>query len=209
MVLFGALSTTVLADGGATLNLPKVVLQDVSFEVTATSDSEPTLRIAGESYEAEQTDEGWAFPSVTIPTRQASTAELLVDGTVVATDTVTALAGWQALLPSLTAFVLALLIRQVIPALFVGIWLGAALTYGGTTGTWNGLLDAISVYAVGAVTDASHTSLIMFTFMIGGLVGLIARNGGTDGIVDGITRWASDARRGQWATFLMGGVVFF
>lgn len=57
--------------------------------------------------------------------------------------------------------------------------------------------------------DEDHVKIIVFTLMIGGMVGIIRRNGGTDGIVKLVTRWASNPRRGQVAAGGLGVAVFF
>ena len=119
-------------------------------------------------------------------------------------------AGWLSVLPTLAAFVLAAALRQVILALFVGVWVGAFLIAGpSAAGVWQGMLHAASDHAVAAVADAGHAALIVSTLMLGGLVGVVSRNGGVHGIVRLVTAWASTVRRGQLATFGMGIALFF
>jgi Na+/H+ antiporter NhaC len=117
---------------------------------------------------------------------------------------------WTSILPPLVAIVLALLTRQIIPSLIVGVWLGAWLLEGmSVTGLGTSLLDTVGVHIVEALADPDHVMIIVFTLMIGGMVGIIRRNGGTDGIVKNITRWTSTSRRGQVATGGLGVAVFF
>ncbi len=117
--------------------------------------------------------------------------------------------GWMSILPALIAISTALLLRSVVPALFLGVWLGAWLIAGfNAVGLWYGLLDTFQVYTLDALADRDHAAIILFSFMISGLVGIISRNGGTRGIVNSISRFAYSRRRGQLATFFMGLVVF-
>ncbi|MPY78050.1 MAG: Na+/H+ antiporter NhaC family protein [Actinophytocola sp.] len=117
---------------------------------------------------------------------------------------------WVSILPPLLAILLALLTRQIIPALLAGVWLGGWLLSGLTfSGLGTSLLDTIGVHIINALTDPDHMKIIVFTLMIGGVVGVIRRNGGTDGIVDVVTRWASTRRRGQVASGGLGVAVFF
>jgi Na+/H+ antiporter NhaC len=117
---------------------------------------------------------------------------------------------WTSLLPPLLAIGLALVTRQIIPSLVAGVWLGAWLAEGFTVGgLLTSLLDLIGVYVVEALSDPDHVAIIVFTLMIGGMVGIVRRNGGTDGIVDRVTRWASDPRRGQLTTAGLGVAIFF
>ena len=118
--------------------------------------------------------------------------------------------GWLSVLPTVVAFVLAAALRQVILALFAGVWVGAFLIAGpSASSVWQGMLDAASEHAVGSVADAGHAALVVSTLMLGGMVGVVSRNGGVHGIVRLVTAWASTMRRGQLATFAMGIALFF
>ncbi|RKS09953.1 transporter (NhaC family) [Nocardiopsis sp. Huas11] len=129
---------------------------------------------------------------------------------LVPADTVLDTGRWWSILPPVVAIGLALATRQILPALFAGIWLGAWLVEGlSGQGLLTSLLDSAGVYTVDAISDPDHVMIIVFTLMIGGLVGVIRRNGGTDGIVHLVTRWASTPRRGQLATGGLGVAVFF
>ncbi|MCY9784928.1 Na+/H+ antiporter NhaC family protein [Nocardiopsis sp. EMB25] len=117
---------------------------------------------------------------------------------------------WWSILPPLLAIGLALATRQILPALFAGIWLGAWLLEGlSPAGLLTSLLDSAGVYAVEALADPDHVMIVVFTLMIGGLVGVIRKNGGTDGIVRAVTRWAGTPRGGQTVTAGLGVAVFF
>ncbi len=118
--------------------------------------------------------------------------------------------GWLSILPPLVAIVLAIAIRQVIPALFIGILAGAWIVEGLTAGgLLDGFLNVSATYVKGAVADPDHASIIIFSMMIGGMVGIISRNGGMYGIVDLIIGFASTARRACVATATMGLAIFF
>ncbi len=117
---------------------------------------------------------------------------------------------WTSLLPPLLAIGMALATRQIIPSLVVGVWFGAWLVEGLTFGgILTAVLDLIGVYVVEALSDPDHVAIIVFTLMIGGMVGIVRKNGGTDGIVNVVTRWTSTPRRGQVATSALGVIIFF
>ncbi len=116
---------------------------------------------------------------------------------------------WLSIIPALVAIGAALAFRQVVAALFLGIWIGAWITYGSLAGVWFGLLDTVQVYVLAALADADHAAIIIFTLMIGGVVGIIQKNGGTQGIVGAVVAWANSARRGQLATSFLGIAIFF
>ncbi|MEJ2385037.1 MAG: Na+/H+ antiporter NhaC family protein [Xanthomonadales bacterium] len=127
-----------------------------------------------------------------------------------AAEAIPGAATWISIAPPLLAIFLALVLRQVIPALFAGVWLGAwAINGFSMAGLWSGLLDAFQVHILDALADGDHASVILFSLMIGGTVGIISRNGGMQGIVDRIVRWADSARHACLATATMGVAVFF
>lgn len=117
---------------------------------------------------------------------------------------------WLSILPPLVAIGIALIFRQVLFALFLGIWCGAFLA--GDLSFMGALISfftALSDYIVPATADASHMSIIIFTLLIGGMVGIITDNGGTRGIIRKITKYVRTKVHGQLMTSLMGFVVFF
>ncbi|MDX1617782.1 MAG: Na+/H+ antiporter NhaC family protein [Balneolaceae bacterium] len=119
-------------------------------------------------------------------------------------------ASWTSILPPLVAILIALLFRQVLFALFLGIWSGAFLAGEiSFTGIFTSFFTTLSDYIVTATADVSHMSIIIFTLLIGGMVGIITANGGTRGIIKAITRFVRTKEHGQLMTSLMGFIVFF
>ncbi|WP_372636254.1 Na+/H+ antiporter NhaC family protein [Fodinibius sp.] len=117
---------------------------------------------------------------------------------------------WLSILPPLVAIGIALVFRQVLFALFLGIWCGAFLAGDlSFPGAFTSFFTALSGYIVPATADVSHMSIIIFTLLIGGMVGIITDNGGTRGIIRKITKFVRTKVHGQLVTSLMGFVVFF
>ncbi|MCU0345007.1 MAG: Na+/H+ antiporter NhaC family protein, partial [Ignavibacterium sp.] len=59
------------------------------------------------------------------------------------------------------------------------------------------------------VSDVSHTQIIVFTLLFGGVIGLISRSGGTTGIANSLSRLARTRKSGMIATWLSGLIIFF
>jgi len=115
--------------------------------------------------------------------------------------------GFLSILPPILAILLALITRHVILSLFAGIWLGATFIY-----NYNpvlGFLHIIDRFIQPAVGDPDHAAIIIFSMLLGGMVGIISKSGGTLGIVKIITKWSRSARTGQIATWFMGLIIFF
>ncbi len=125
--------------------------------------------------------------------------------------TTTTYAGtWLSVVPPLLAIAIALVFRQVIPALFTGLVFGVWVIGGlGFESLLTAPLTTLEVYAVKALADADHISIILFSFMIGGMVGITSRNGGMQGVVNLILKWANNVKRASLATVGMGMSIFF
>jgi Na+/H+ antiporter NhaC len=118
--------------------------------------------------------------------------------------------GWLSLAPPLLAILLALALRQVYLALLGGVWLGAwIVSGGGINGLLVGALRTFDKYIVGALADSDHVAIILFSLMLGGMVGVMSRSGGTTGLVNALSRKATTSGRGQLVTWVLGVAVFF
>lgn len=132
------------------------------------------------------------------PETTATTPDIIAKGT------------WLSILPPLIAIAVALIFRQVLFALFLGIWSGAFLVNGiSFGGIFSSFFTTLSSYIVPATADVNHMSIIVFTLLIGGMVGIITDNGGTRGIIRAITRFVRTKVQGQLITALMGFIIFF
>ena len=115
---------------------------------------------------------------------------------------------WYSIVPPLVAILLALIFREVLAALFAGVWLGALAVAGFNplAATWR----TVDTFIVPALADDSgQTQIVVFSLLLGGMVGIIARNGGTLGIVEAVSPVATTPRRGKLATWLAGLTIFF
>ena len=130
-----------------------------------------------------------------------------VDGAATGEASVRSIPGLFSILPPLLAIVLALTLRQVIMSLFAGVWLGTTFMYGYNPLT--GLLRLIDQFILQSISNPDHTSIIVFTLLFGGMVGVISANGGTFGIADLVLRFSRNARMGQLGGWLLGVIIFF
>ena len=188
-----------------------MLLVDVAFELSASGlqgkDSE--IKINHQTV-ASGNKNTLIASQLTVP----STGEVLItveqNGKRVLHKNLIALPGWVSLLPPLAAILLAFLLRSVIPALFIGLWVGAWAVNGLTVASLiPSFFDSITVYVVNTATDSGHMSIIVFSLLIGGMVGIISRNGGMVGIVHKIMPFASSPRRGQAVVATLGVAIFF
>ena len=126
--------------------------------------------------------------------------------------------GLYVLTPAVVAIGLAVVTAQVLPALALGVLTAAAMLlpclpadarYGETNTAVAAVRVAVETYVVGAIADADHIKIIVFTLTIGGMVGVIGANGGTAALVALVAGRARGRRAGQLVAWLAGLLVFF
>jgi Na+/H+ antiporter NhaC len=119
---------------------------------------------------------------------------------------------WWAVVPPLVAILIALMIKEVLVPLFMGIFIGAA-TLGfytdGFNGIFSGFLAVLDHYMLNALSDPDHLAVILFSLLIGAIVAVITKNGGMKGVVNGIIKYATTRRSGMMTTYLLGIAIFF
>jgi len=114
--------------------------------------------------------------------------------------------GFLSLVPALVAIGLAVLSRNVVLSLFTAIVV-AGVIHARALG--EGMLHAVDDTLVGAIADADHARTLLFTVLIGGMVGVIGRSGATRALVAVLARRAKSPRSVQVLSWLSGLVVFF
>ena len=195
------------------VELPKIALANVATEINITN-ANPSEKIDfyyENQYRSEMTDE-FGHLSIDIVFNETGQKTMNISGP--SSDSseyiISVIPGWISIAPPLLAIFIALLLRNVIPALIAGIWFGAAALNSFTPlGIFQGLLDGFQIYVVSALSNQDHAAIILFSMMIGGMVGIITRNGGMNSIVMLLVSRAKTAVGGQLSVWLMGLMIFF
>ncbi|MDG1297469.1 MAG: Na+/H+ antiporter NhaC family protein [Saprospiraceae bacterium] len=117
------------------------------------------------------------------------------------------------IIPPLLAIILALLFKEVILALFMGIFSGAFIAGGLRFEAPLFYLESawlvLEKYILNALNDGGHLSIVLFSLLIGGMVAIISRNGGMAGVVTKLSRFAKGPESSQFVTWLLGVAIFF
>lgn len=124
---------------------------------------------------------------------------------------------WFSILPPLIAIVLALVFKEVHIALVLGIFFGIFTINGfqfkALLSSFLQIADTYILHAIaytdGGELQTGHLSIIVFSVLIGGMVHIISKNGGMNGVVAKVSKLATTGRRSQFATMLMGCLIFF
>jgi len=196
------------------IETPAILLTTVPVEIRvsgALPGEQVRLVIAGASRVASADADGIAaFPDIVAERRGSIALSASSTDSGSASASLRVLPGWVSIMPPLVAILVALTLRNVIPALLIGVWLGAtSLRSFSPDGIFRGLLDGFEIYVVRALADEDHAAIILFSLMIGGMVGIITRNGGMASIVRMIVSRARTAIGGQVAVWGMGMMIFF
>ena len=119
---------------------------------------------------------------------------------------------WLSVLPPLIAIILALLLKEVITSLFLGILSGTliiSMFSNGISGIIPGFLSTVDTYIMNALNSWEHIAVIVFSMSIAGVVSIISKNGGMRGVVNRLEPYAKNPRSGQFVIWLMGGTHLF
>jgi len=114
---------------------------------------------------------------------------------------------WLSLMPPLVAIVLAMVTHRVIISLGIGVLVGCWITVDGQLAST--IPTAITEHLAPQLLDRDHLFVFAFTLLMGAMVGVVTRGGGMHALVDAISTWASNRRRGQLMTWALGLIVFF
>jgi len=193
------------------IEVPKFQLSEIFFPVKIKNLTDSTLHQVS-VYDANQmlvnefTFEGNNYETkITLP--RSGNYNFVISSEPGISASVRIIPGWLSVVPPLLAIFLALIIRQVLVSLAAGIFVGAVIIYNYNPLT--ALLRFTDTIIMNALVDHDHMFIIVFTLMIGGVVGVISQNGGTAGLANLITRYAKKAKSGLISSWLMGMVVFF
>ncbi len=191
---------------------PSVLLDGVGVEISASGfypDAALEIRINDTVIES-TTGRSISASDVTVTGTDQAVISVYRDGVKALEKTVPVIPGWVSLLPPLFAILLAFLTRSVIPSLLAGLFVGAWAVNGMTfNAVIVGFFQTVTVFIFEAATDPSNMSIMIFTLLIGGMVGIISRNGGMIGAVRTVLHLASTPKRAQAIVAFLGLGIFF
>ncbi|MDA3733525.1 Na+/H+ antiporter NhaC family protein [Niameybacter massiliensis] len=114
--------------------------------------------------------------------------------------------GWLSILPPIIAIALALMTKEVISSLIVGI-LSGTLIYAFNTG--GGVVKAVDVtFTLMADKLGANASIILFLGFLGALVAVITMAGGSRAYGDWASNKIKSKKGAQLGTSLLGGLIF-
>ena len=204
-----------LIGNNITIDAPKILLKNVGFNISFIGSFNPddsfTLKHNGKIFSPSSvTNSKIKFENITTDALGNASFELEKNSIKIHGLKKYVIRPWVSILPPLIAITLAFLTKSIVPSLFVAIWFGSwavnGLTFGGI---FTGLLDSFNVFILNTILDRDHAVIALFTLMLGGMVGIIYRNGGMHGIIQLLIKKANTPRKGQISIWLFGLIIFF
>ena len=110
-------------------------------------------------------------------------------------------------LPPIITLICAVVTKQVVPALFIGIWSGAFLN-----NAYNPIASfcsTFSVYFVDAMASNGHTPVVLFALVLGGVLELVDKSGGATGLAKLAQKFASTRFRALLIAWGLSVLIFF
>ena len=204
-----------LIGNNVTADAPKIILENVDFSISFSGDfnldDSFTLNHNNRKYSPTSVSTSKIkFDNITTDKLGIVSFELEKNTLKILELEKYAIRPWISVLPPLIAIILAFLTKSIVPSLFVAIWFGSWAVYGLTIGgLLIGLLDTFNVFILNTILDRDHTVIALFTLMLGGMVGIIYRNGGMHGIIQLLIKKADTPKKGQISIWLFGIIIFF
>ena len=210
--IFFCIITFCILSYGQTVEIPSLALSGISIELKGEgfADSLKSFEVefikddSAENFTINMSEGSF---DTTLTIQNSGKYRVVFSGIEREETTINVIPGILSIIPPLLAIALALIFRQVVISLILGIYSGALFIYGFDPLT--AFLRLIDKYVIEAVSDVSHTQIIVFTLLFGGVIGLISRSGGTTGIANSLSKLARTRKSGMIATWLSGLIIFF
>merc|ERR1719174_391173 len=116
--------------------------------------------------------------------------------------------GWVTIFPPIVTLAFAIATKMTMVSLILGIFTGALFVcrYDPVTA----FLRTFDTYFLGSFCESDHAAIMLFTFLLGGLLGMVQKSGGSKGLANTVQALAGRSRGSILAVaFVLGLVVFF
>ena len=205
------------AEDDFSVELPSLFVKGISHEIRIHCSNETALSVYGHQLPAVINgqpielvfDRGLAKTSLQFDRKEPLSIML---GPFTYVKSVTPIPLWWSIIPPLLVIVLALVFKEVLGSLLLGIFAGAIMVASymhGASEWYRGFFAAMDGYIIDALYDRGHLSVIVFSVVIGGIVALVSKNGGMQALVHAVSKKTNSPKRLQLSTYFLGLAIFF
>lgn len=120
--------------------------------------------------------------------------------------------GWLTILPPLIAIILALITKNVVLSLFVGVFSGTFMLSLTDRNVFSALVAGFEKFiyaALEALADPWNAGIVLQVLTIGGLIALVGKLGGAKAVAEALAKRAKSPRSTQLITWALGLLIFF
>lgn len=194
------------------INFPLVIVEGQEYQLEISSDEQHLTLLQGAVSHSVLLENQRA--KIRLTSLQRETLTLKKGETELATATVTPMPLYLSVIPPLIAILIALFFKEIVSALFGGLFSGTLLCYAyqdsfSFPDLGKSFYAVVDTYLLQALHDTHHLKVILFTMLIGALVHLISKNGGMSGAVRHLSKYARNRRSGQLVVWGLGVLIFF
>ena len=211
-IIFSAVIILFASFNGYSVKMPGVILQNIPVKIAIhsndlkyenkkiffISESDTVIAIA------QRKDERWEWNAVLPKTGKI---KIISESDIIQPSTHYVYPAWVSILPPLIAIGLALIIKEVLISLLIGIFVGAIFFY--NFNLLEAFLRTIDTIIPSVLLDFSHINIVIFSMMIGGLVGIVSKNGGMEALANLMMRKIKSRVGALLGTFASGLIIFF
>lgn len=139
---------------------------------------------------------------------QASLNENFPEGEIAQESvTVKLVPGAVTLIPPLVTVVIAVTTKNVLLSLFSGIYFAAFIIW--NYNPFYAFINLFSDLIIYSFSDQDHIFIILFTWILSGMITCVLKAGGGEGLVKVMSRYAKNPRGGMIVAYCLGLLIFF
>lgn len=120
--------------------------------------------------------------------------------------------GWFSLVPPVVSIVLAFITKNVLISLFLGIFAGAFVLHSVDGSIFSAIVQSflsIVEYSLTSLADRYNAGIILQVLVIGGLIALMTKMGGTKAVANALANKAKGPISAQVISWILGLLLFF
>lgn len=120
--------------------------------------------------------------------------------------------GWFSLVPPVVSILLAFITKNVLISLFLGIFAGAFVLHSVDGSIFSAIVQSflsIVEYSLTSLADRYNAGIILQVLVIGGLIALMTKMGGTKAVANALANKAKGPISAQVISWILGLLLFF
>ena len=115
--------------------------------------------------------------------------------------------GAVTLIPPIITVIVAVSTRNVLLSLYMGVFFASLLIW--NYNPFYAFINSFSQLVVNSFSDRDHIFIVLFTWILSGMIACVMKAGGGEGLVASLAKYATTPRSGMLIAFCLGMMIFF